>query len=308
MSVKDEIHMQQDLYEVLGVSRNASQEEIKKNYNELVLLHHPDKGGDTKKFKDLQIAYKILTNEKNRKLYTDSLAATFTEITSNYRDEKTGRAQAMSYEVCEHDFARATTEEEKKRKHAEFMNKFDTLRDPQETELFTQMRKNVETKSSELPTSKLPTYEQLLRQQEEPVVVDGSLIEKFDVNLFNQLFEKNKQSQCQDLEPYATIEGHGRTDLAAVNNVSVFVPGSDLDFGTYKTLTIVDKSNINLSSDVTRTRDKIYDNLDNLLENCWGQRLADDCLILKDPPPTPTEVSSLDTHPSSYQQMGLNAK
>ena len=66
MTTKEDTHNQTDLYMILGVDRNATQEEIKKSYNELVLLHHPDKGGNAKKFKDLQIAYKILSNEKNR--------------------------------------------------------------------------------------------------------------------------------------------------------------------------------------------------------------------------------------------------
>jgi curved DNA-binding protein CbpA len=307
MSVKEDTHVQRDLYEILGVDRNASQEEIKKNYNELVLLYHPDKGGDPKKFKDLQIAYKILSNEKNRKLYTESLSSTFSEL-KNYYDEG-----MVGYEVCEDDFARAQTDEEKKRKKDEFMSKFDNMRDNTEKNLFDQMKKELDAKPNVKPTE-VPTYDQLLRQQEAellPPTIECLLTDKFDVNLFNQIFEKNKQTQCRDMEPYGDVREQGRTDLAPVDNTSIFVAGfnsdsQDRDFFTYKTNIDVDKSKFDLSSDITRTRDKVYEDADNLLAKYLGDRHQFDDSIRKEPPPTKSDVQSEDMHPLSYQNMGLN--
>lgn len=59
----------EDYYKVLGVSENASQEDIRKKYRSLSLKYHPDKGGDDKKFKELNEAYQILGNKENREKY-----------------------------------------------------------------------------------------------------------------------------------------------------------------------------------------------------------------------------------------------
>ncbi len=58
-----------DYYEILGVARTATQEEIKKAYRKLASQHHPDKGGDTKKFQEIQTAYDILSNPDKRAQY-----------------------------------------------------------------------------------------------------------------------------------------------------------------------------------------------------------------------------------------------
>ena len=55
-----------DPYEVLGVNRNASPEEIRKAYRKLAVQHHPDKGGDQEKFKQISAAYEILSDEDKR--------------------------------------------------------------------------------------------------------------------------------------------------------------------------------------------------------------------------------------------------
>jgi DnaJ family protein A protein 2 len=57
------------LYETLGVDKSASTEEIRKAFRKLALVHHPDKGGDEEKFKEIVRANEILTDETKRSIY-----------------------------------------------------------------------------------------------------------------------------------------------------------------------------------------------------------------------------------------------
>lgn len=58
-----------DFYSILGVSQSASQEEIKKAYRKLASKYHPDRGGDIKKFQDVQQAYEILSDPVQKANY-----------------------------------------------------------------------------------------------------------------------------------------------------------------------------------------------------------------------------------------------
>ncbi|MCB0868433.1 MAG: molecular chaperone DnaJ [Solirubrobacterales bacterium] len=65
--------MAKDFYDVLGVSKKASQEEIKKAHRKLVRQYHPDRNPDDKaaedRFKEVQAAYDVLGDEEKRKEY-----------------------------------------------------------------------------------------------------------------------------------------------------------------------------------------------------------------------------------------------
>lgn len=58
-----------DYYEVLGVGKNASADELKKAFRRAAIEHHPDKGGDEAKFKEINEAYEVLKDEKKRQRY-----------------------------------------------------------------------------------------------------------------------------------------------------------------------------------------------------------------------------------------------
>lgn len=58
-----------DYYEVLGVGKQASPDEIKKAYRRLATEHHPDRGGSDEKFKELSEAYEVLKDADKRRRY-----------------------------------------------------------------------------------------------------------------------------------------------------------------------------------------------------------------------------------------------
>jgi len=57
------------LYQVLGIKQNAASSEIKKAYYHLAIIHHPDKGGNPKEFKEISHAYYVLGDEERKKNY-----------------------------------------------------------------------------------------------------------------------------------------------------------------------------------------------------------------------------------------------
>src|SRR5215475_12105512 len=65
--------MSQDYYELLGVNRSASADDIKKAFRKLAMQHHPDRNRDDKeaerKFKEINHAYDILKDPDKRAAY-----------------------------------------------------------------------------------------------------------------------------------------------------------------------------------------------------------------------------------------------
>jgi curved DNA-binding protein len=61
--------MSENYYQILGVDKSASEEEIKKAYRRLAMKHHPDRGGDQSQFQKIQEAYSVLGDQEKRQQY-----------------------------------------------------------------------------------------------------------------------------------------------------------------------------------------------------------------------------------------------
>lgn len=73
-------------YSVLGVSEDATQDEIKKAYRKLAKENHPDKGGDEETFKKISVAYDAIGDEEKRKEYDIQRKNPFGGMDGNYSD------------------------------------------------------------------------------------------------------------------------------------------------------------------------------------------------------------------------------
>ena len=58
-----------DYYQILGIEKNASAEDIKRAFHKLAHKYHPDKGGDERKFKEINEAYQVLSDAQKRQQY-----------------------------------------------------------------------------------------------------------------------------------------------------------------------------------------------------------------------------------------------
>jgi curved DNA-binding protein len=58
-----------NFYDILGVKSSATPDEIKRAYRRLASQHHPDKGGDVKKFQEIEEAYRTLSDPQKRQQY-----------------------------------------------------------------------------------------------------------------------------------------------------------------------------------------------------------------------------------------------
>lgn len=61
--------MAKNYYDILGVSKSASEDELKRAYRKLAHQYHPDKGGSKEKFQEINDAYQILSDPNKRRQY-----------------------------------------------------------------------------------------------------------------------------------------------------------------------------------------------------------------------------------------------
>ena len=61
-----------DYYDILGVKRGASSDDLKKAYKKKAMKYHPDRGGDEKQFQKINEAYDTLKDPQKRTIYCRS--------------------------------------------------------------------------------------------------------------------------------------------------------------------------------------------------------------------------------------------
>lgn len=84
-----------DLYEILGVTKDASQDEIKSAFREGAKKYHPDKkGGDEERFKEINAAYKVLGDGDKRKNYDEVGIGNIYGVSNNSATNRTETAGA----------------------------------------------------------------------------------------------------------------------------------------------------------------------------------------------------------------------
>ena len=87
--------MNVNYYQILGLENFATEEEVKKKYKELVLKHHPDKGGEAEMFNRIKEAYDILKDQKKKEEFDNDLY---------YQIDVVDKAEPIKLEKGEYNF------------------------------------------------------------------------------------------------------------------------------------------------------------------------------------------------------------
>jgi curved DNA-binding protein len=86
-----------DYYKILGVARNATEEEIKKAYRKLAMTYHPDRGGDEETFKKIKEAYEKLTANGANSVHANNFGG-FQDLHEMFRQgQHTARNWSFDY-------------------------------------------------------------------------------------------------------------------------------------------------------------------------------------------------------------------
>lgn len=95
-------------YQILQIPKTATQQEIKKSYRRLAMIHHPDKGGDIDKFKEIKQAYEILSNPQPKNVPFSLFGSLFDIFNNVSRSMRKLPPQVIRYPVSLEDVCKRT--------------------------------------------------------------------------------------------------------------------------------------------------------------------------------------------------------
>jgi len=200
-----------NLYEVLGVDKNASLQSIKNAYRKLVPIYHPDRGGDPELFELITNAFNILSNSSSRSEY-DDLTKKTKQSTSDY--------SALKKAADDFFKTQDLTEEEYNEQQANAKK------------VFKMENSNLNRKHNFNPTDIGPIEEntlntrmrdlEIMREQDEIELSHDKLFDGADFNLakFNAVFDA-MHKRNDELVPHS-------------GNPNAFEDANDIQFGSYK--------------------------------------------------------------------------
>jgi len=276
--------MSKNYYEILGVPKNASQEEIKKAYRRKMKDLHPDLHPNDKSLeeqtKEVNEAYEILGNEEKRKQYDQTISMqTFTpnNTTNNpFEDYLSEIMNGFSNNPFNNPF--------NTNKKVDYTKDFDdfveylTLMDDQFKEFgltSTKVRKSIETKRGVLTPQEINNYKNSIESQLRTLTKNAKYYDNFlylyekvkiEVNTWNPPFneeefksytdKKNRGNKTQDFFAPAEQELNELNSVALkIKNQEINDVIKELETRNIKSLlyTYIQSRHINLSSNLTKS-------------------------------------------------------
>lgn len=244
-----------NLYEVLNVKKKCSRNTIKKEYRKLVIIYHPDKGGDPKLFELINKAYETLIDESKRKEYDKS----YSLWTQSNNDHFALKDSSIAFLETQEELVKNMDSKKIEDKKKEFLNKNVKEEVLSKDELLTRM-KDLE----------------LAREQDDLDNIQKNLFEnsEFDDNDFNANFEAcvSKKDLNIDLPSQSNnfkFEELNENEYGTISNNSYYSNVSETDFNIKKS----NKKKITKKKkEILKMNEKNEENIKELLENKIKER------------------------------------
>lgn len=191
----DENKRTTDLYSLLELTEDFTDEELENNYKRLRKVYHPDKGGDSKKFIELKIAYKVLSDPERKKKYKSSLAKTFTELKSDY-------SVPLSYEKIT-DEAIITFKDKSKKWNDKWDEKLNETVD---------QNKSVSLALKDLIKTRNIDNKNLIKNES-----SENFSKQFNSNTFNYLFNKYRSSESKGIVLVEEVNANNNSTYGSID-------------------------------------------------------------------------------------------